>query len=112
MESANGWFCWAYAVLQLMERVTAAPNSKFKIRPQIVDFMADPPADGNDGKPIVENNLVANVRHAAVAIDDHAHGRVMGNVFYAPGHARCISGDGHVEERANVCHGSWLPWPF
>ena len=80
--------------------------------PASVDFMVNPPADGDGGKPIIENNLVANVRHAAVAIDDHAHGRVMGNVFYAPGHARCISGDGHVEERANVCHGSWLPWPF
>jgi hypothetical protein len=80
--------------------------------PTSVDFMADPPADGNDGKPIVENNLVANVRHAAVAIDGPARGRVMGNVFYAPGHARCIAGDGRVEERDNACHDSWLPWPF
>lgn len=80
--------------------------------PRSADFMADPPADGHGGKPIVENNLVANVRHAAVAIDNQVRGRVMGNVFYAPGHARCIAGDGHIEERANVCHDSWLPWPF
>jgi hypothetical protein len=31
-----------------------------------------------------------------VAIDDGAHSRVMGNVFYAPGHASCIAGYGHV----------------
>ncbi len=80
--------------------------------PRSADFMAEPPADGHGGKPIVENNLVANVRHAAVAIDDRARGRVMGNMFYAPGHASCIAGYGHVEKRANVCHGSWLPWPF
>jgi len=80
--------------------------------PSSVEFMADPPGDGDDGKPIVENNLVANVRHAAVAIDGPARGRIMGNVFYAPGHARCIAGDGHVEEDDNACHDSWLPWPF
>jgi hypothetical protein len=89
--------------------IRLAPPGRFS-PPRAADFMADPPADG--GNPIVENNLVANVRHAAVAIDEHAHGRVMGNVFYAPGHARCIAGDGHVEEHANVCHGSWLNWPF
>jgi hypothetical protein len=91
--------------------IRLSPRGAFSPPPS-VDFMADPPADGNGGKPIVENNLVANVRHAAVAIDGPARGRVMGNVFYAPGHARCIAGDDHVEERDNICHDSWLPWPF
>ncbi len=80
--------------------------------PHAAEFMAEPPAGGHDGRPIVENNLVANVRYAAVAADEHAHGRVMGNVFYAPGRAHCIAGGRYIEDRANACHGSWLPWPF
>jgi len=52
--------------------------------PPFVEFIAEP-ADGYDGKPIVENNLVANVRRAAVMAEGPAHGRVMGNVFYATG---------------------------
>jgi len=91
--------------------IRLSPPSAFS-PPPFVEFIADPPGDGNDGKPIVENNLVANVRHAAVLVDGPAHGRVMGNVFYAPGHARCIDGDGHIDEGDNACHGSWLPWPF
>ncbi|MBU6296993.1 MAG: right-handed parallel beta-helix repeat-containing protein [Alphaproteobacteria bacterium] len=78
----------------------------------LADFAAGPMGGGPDGgRPIVENNLVANVRHAAVAVEGRVHGRVIGNVFYAPGHASCFAGD-DIDEDANRCHDSWLSWPF
>lgn len=86
------------------------------------EFSAQPPLSNEDGvKPIVENNLVANVRHAAVRIDgrvqgrmERIHGRVIGNTFYAR-HAECIDdkyNDDPVETRANTCNKSWFSWPF
>ena len=71
---------------------------------------------------MVENNLVANVRHAAVRIDGRAggqqhqlSGKLMGNTFYARKPAVCIDdefNDDPVRERANTCNREWLPWPF
>jgi len=94
----------------------AFPPNKFP------DFAAIPVIGDSDGGPIVENNLVANVREAAVRIDGRARGhmvrmrgRVIGNTFYAHSHAVCIDdryNDDPVQERANVCNRGWLPWPF
>ncbi|MDE2183860.1 MAG: right-handed parallel beta-helix repeat-containing protein [Alphaproteobacteria bacterium] len=90
--------------------------------PLFPQFAAVPVIDGDDGGPTVENNLVANVRHAAVLIDGragghqlHLHGRLIGNTFYARRPAECIDeqyNDDPVKVRANSCNREWLPWPF
>lgn len=90
--------------------------------PRLNGFSADPPLDNDDGaKPIVENNLVANTRLAAVRIDGRVgdrvvrmHGSVIGNTFYAR-HGECIDDkydDDPVRTRANTCNKSWFSWPF
>ena len=78
--------------------------------------------DGDDGGPVVENNLVANVRHAGVRIDARAggqqhrlDGKLIGNTLYARSPAVCIDdeyNDDPVRVRANVCNREWLVWPF
>jgi len=90
--------------------------------PIFPEFAADPVIGGDDGGPMVENNLIANVRHAAVRIDGRSHGhqarlhgRLIGNTFYARRPAVCIDdefNDDPVKERANSCNREWLPWPF
>lgn len=90
--------------------------------PDFPEFAAIPIIDGDDGGPIVENNLVANVRHAAVRIDARhggttrrLDGKLMGNTFYARSPAVCIDdeyNDDPVRVRANTCNKEWLPWPF
>jgi hypothetical protein len=90
--------------------------------PIFPEFAATPELNGNDGGPIVENNLVANVRAAAIRIDGRAngrqhriHGKLIGNTFYARRPAVCIDeeyNDDPVKVRANNCNREWLPWPF
>jgi hypothetical protein len=90
--------------------------------PIFPDFAAVPVIGAERDGPIVENNLVANVWHAAVLIDGRfggrlhrLHGRLMGNTFYARHPAVCIDdeyNDDPVRVRANTCNSGWLPWPF
>lgn len=90
--------------------------------PFFPDFSAIAVIDGDDGGPVVENNLVANVRHAAVRIDARSGGRqhrldgkLIGNTLYARSPAVCIDDDYNddpVRVRANTCNRDWLPWPF
>jgi hypothetical protein len=90
--------------------------------PPFPDFAAIPVTGGGDGGPVVENNLIANVRHAAVRIDgraqgrqQHLHGKLLGNTFYARSPAVCIDdefNDDPVKVRANTCNREWLVWPF
>jgi hypothetical protein len=86
------------------------------------EFSAVAVFEGDDGGPVVENNLVANVRHAAVRIDARADGRqrrlngkLIGNTLYAMGHAVCIDdyyNDDPVRVRANTCNRERFFWPF
>jgi len=90
--------------------------------PPFPDFAAIPVIGGDDGGAVVQNNLIANVRHAAVRIDgraggrqQHLHGKLMGNTFYARSPAVCIDdeyNDDPVKVRANTCNREWLVWPF
>ena len=77
--------------------------------------------DAGDGM-IVENNLIANVMHAGVRVDNRVgadrlrlHGKLIGNTVYARSPAVCIDdryNDDPVRVRANMCNRDWLPWPF
>ena len=77
--------------------------------------------DAGDGM-IVENNLIANVKHAGVRVDGRVgndrlrlHGKLIGNTVYARSPAVCIDdryNDDPVHVRANMCNREWLPWPF
>jgi hypothetical protein len=90
--------------------------------PMFPEFSAVAMIDGDDGGPIVQNNLVANVRHAAVRIDARSGGRqhrldgkLMGNTFYAMSPAVCIDdeyNDDPVRVRANTCNRERFWWPF
>jgi hypothetical protein len=90
--------------------------------PIFPEFAAVAVIGPSDGGPIVENNLIANVRHAAVRIDGRAgghqtrlHGRLIGNTFYARSPAECVDdqfNDDPVKVRANTCNREWLVWPF
>jgi hypothetical protein len=90
--------------------------------PMFPDFTAIAVIDGDDGGPIIENNLVANVRHAAVRIDaragGHQHrldGKLIGNTLYAMSPAVCIDDDYNddpVRVRANTCNREHFWWPF
>jgi hypothetical protein len=90
--------------------------------PPFPDFAAITVIGGDNGGPDVENNLIANVRHAAVRIDgraqgrqQHLHGRLLGNTFYARSPAVCIDdeyNDDPVKLRANTCNREGLVWPF
>ncbi|GAA0583228.1 hypothetical protein GCM10008942_35170 [Rhizomicrobium electricum] len=90
--------------------------------PVFPEFSAVAMIDGDDGGPIVQNNLVANVRHAAVRIDARAGGRqhrldgkLMGNTLYAMSPAVCIDDDYNddpVRVRANTCNRERFFWPF
>lgn len=90
--------------------------------PIFPDFAAVPVIGREEAGPIVENNLIANPRHAAVRIDGRAgghqnrlHGRLVGNTFYARSPAVCVEdeyNDDPVWERANRCNKDWLVWPF
>jgi hypothetical protein len=91
--------------------------------PIFPDFSAIAVIDGDDGGPIVENNLVANVRHAAVRIDARGpsgrqhrlDGKLIGNTLYAMSPAVCIDDDYNddpVRVRANVCNRERFFWPF
>jgi len=90
--------------------------------PIFPDFAAVPVIGPEREGPIIENNLIANVRHAAVRVDGRSsgrlhrlHGRVMGNTFYARGRAVCVDdeyNDDPVRIRANHCNRGWLSWPF
>lgn len=87
------------------------------------EFAANAVIDGDDGGPVVENNLIANVRHAGVRVDARGagegqhrlDGKLMGNTIYARQPAVCIDdayNDDPVRVRANTCNREWLPWPF
>jgi hypothetical protein len=86
------------------------------------DFAAVPVIGGDDGGPVVQNNLIANVRRAAVRIDARAgggqhrlDGKLIGNTFYARQPAVCVDdefNDDPVRVKANTCNREWLPWPF
>jgi hypothetical protein len=90
--------------------------------PMFPDFSAVAMIDGDDGGPVVENNLVANVRHAAVRIDARSGGRqhrldgkLIGNTLYAMSPAVCIDdeyNDDPVRVRANTCNRERFWWPF
>lgn len=90
--------------------------------PIFPDFAAVPVVGPEREGPIIENNLIANVWHAAVRIDGRGggrryrmRGRLMGNTFYARGRAVCVDdeyNDDPVRIRANRCNRGWLPWPF
>ena len=90
--------------------------------PYFPEFSATAIFDGDDGGPVVENNLIANARHAGVRIDarsdGHQHrldGKLIGNTLYARSPAVCIDdayNDDPVRVRANTCNRDWLPWPF
>jgi hypothetical protein len=90
--------------------------------PVFPDFQAEAVIDGDDGGPVVENNLVANVRRAAVRIDarsdGHQHrldGKLIGNTLYAMSPAVCIDDDYNddpVRVKANICNRERFFWPF
>lgn len=90
--------------------------------PFFPEFSATAIYDGDDGGPVVENNLIANARHAGVRIDARSggrqhrlDGRLIGNTLYARSPAVCIDdsyNDDPVRVRANTCNRDWLPWPF
>ncbi len=91
--------------------------------PNFPEFAAEAVTDGDDGGPIVENNLIANVRHAGVRVDARGaaggqhrlDGKLMGNTIYARQPAVCIDdefNDDPVRVKANTCNREWLPWPF
>lgn len=91
--------------------------------PNFPDFAAVPVIGGADDAPVVQNNLIANVRHAAVRIDARGaggdvhrlDGKLMGNTFYARPPAHCIDdefNDDPVRVKANTCNREWLTWPF
>ena len=85
-------------------------------------FAAEPVIGPEREGPTVQNNLIANMHHAAVRIDGRSggqqhrlRGKVMGNTFYARSPAVCVDdehNDDPVRVRANVCNRGWLPWPF
>ena len=68
------------------------------------------------GGPTVENNLIANVQHAAIMIagGSKMHGRVIGNTFYARPPAHCIAGenDDPIKVHSNACNREWFTWRF
>ncbi len=87
------------------------------------DFAAVPVIGGDDGGPVIENNLIANVRHAAVYIDARGagdnvhrlHGKLVGNTFYARPPAHCVDdefNDDPVRVKANTCNRECHRWPF
>jgi len=90
--------------------------------PMFPDFAATPVIDGDDGGPVVENNLIANAHHAAVRIDGRfggvqhrLRGKLMGNTLYVEKPGECIDdyyNDDPVRVRANTCNRDRLPWPF
>jgi hypothetical protein len=89
--------------------------------PLFPEFAAIPVFDRDDAGPVVENNLVANVRHAGVRIDGRfggqqhrLNGKLMGNTIYIE-RGPCIDDDYNddpVRVRANTCNRDRLPWPF
>ncbi|GAA0544537.1 hypothetical protein FHS83_000523 [Rhizomicrobium palustre] len=90
--------------------------------PMFPEFAAVPMFEGDDGGPVVENNLVANSRRAAVRIDGRfggaqhrLNGKLMGNTLYADKSSQCIDdtyNDDPVRVKANTCTRDRLPWPF
>jgi len=109
--------------IELLSEATFPPLIDSLVQPPTPDAVRWIPRSGGslDG-PVVENNLIANVRHSGVRIDARAggemrplFGRLIGNTIYAPGHAVCIDdqhNDDPVRVRANICNRDWLPWPF
>lgn len=90
--------------------------------PLFPEFSATQLLSGDDGGPVVENNLVANARQAAVRIDGRfggrqhrLNGKLMGNTLYAEKPGVCIDDDYNddpVRVKANTCNRDRLPWPF
>lgn len=90
--------------------------------PLFPQFAAQPMFDGDDGGPVVENNLIANTRHAGVRIDGRVggtqhrlHGKLMGNTLYAERPGVCIDdtyNDDPVRVDANTCNRDRYIWPF
>jgi len=90
--------------------------------PLFPEFAAQPVFDGDDGGPVVENNLVANTRHASVRIDGRhggqqhrLNGKLMGNTLYAEKPGVCIDdeyNDDPVRVNANTCNRDRYIWPF
>lgn len=90
--------------------------------PVFPEFSAVAVIDGDDGGPVVENNLIANPRRAAVRIDARSggrqhrlDGRLIGNTLYAMSPAVCIDDDYNddpVRVRANTCNRERFFWPF
>jgi hypothetical protein len=90
--------------------------------PLFPEFAAIPVFDGDNGGPVVENNLIANTRRAGVRIDGRfggqqhrLNGKLMGNTLYVERSGTCIDDDYNddpVRVKANTCHRDRLPWPF
>ena len=90
--------------------------------PLFPDFAALPVFEGDDGGPVVENNLIANARHAGVRVDGRfggaihrLHGKLMGNTLFAERPGVCIDdeyNDDPVYVRANNCSRDRFLWPF
>jgi hypothetical protein len=107
--------------IALLSEVTFPPLINTLVFPPEGSVPANWQVDNFDG-PVVENNLIANVRHAGVRIDSRVngneqplYGKLIGNTIYARSPAVCIDdrhNDDPVRVRANTCNKEWLVWPF
>lgn len=90
--------------------------------PQFPAFAGEPRFDGDEGGPIVENNMIANSRRAGVRIDarfggrqHRLNGKLIGNTIYADRPSTCID-DGYNDDpvyvKANTCNRDRSGWPF
>ena len=75
------------------------------------------------GGPTVENNLIANITHAGVLIDNRLfddsgapmHGRVIANTIYARPPAHCLDREHNedpIKDHSNVCNREFFTWRF
>jgi hypothetical protein len=109
--------------IELLSEATFPPLINSLINPAAANPVSWNPQLGDDqGGPVVENNLIANVRHAGIRVDSRVNGeqrplngKLMGNTIYARSPAMCIDdrhNDDPVRVRANTCDREWLVWPF
>jgi len=110
--------------IELLSEVTFPPLINSLISPSGPDTPVSwhPQFGDDNGGPVVENNLIANVRHAGIRVDSRVNGepqrlngKLIGNTIYARSPAVCIDdryNDDPVRVRANTCNKEWLVWPF